>query len=525
MSNHPQLPEPPPEAQAVSDRLRGLIVAEIERDGAISFERYMELALYKPGLGYYSAGAEKFGAAGDFVTAPELGNVFARCLATPVSDTLSRLDEGGQILELGAGSGQLACDLMLALDEKDALPQRYRILELSADLRQRQRHAVAKQVPQFLDRFEWLDEAPDSPYEGVILGNEVVDALPARRFVKRRPDWCELRVGLDQGRLAFGPLSSFLLHRLLNEPVPVADPANASRTLVWDCRQRDWSVELLDLFGLPVSALPKSVPSRYGYGALRVGPHNVPLELATGDQSAALFGFGEPTPVTVYVNLGTGAFLQQAVGPEPIALPGLLSSVVYQDQAHSLYVLEGTVNGAGSAILKIADELGMDREYLQANSAKWLDEVTDPPLFLNGVGGLGSPYWVADFPTRFVGDAASDGPARIVAVIESIAFLLAVNLEAFTLHDPAPERLVVTGGLAAIDPLCRRLADLAGMRVIRPQVQEATAQGLAYLLADHPPHWLPAGSEDVFRSRAGGPIHERYRRWRNAMQDAMDALT
>ncbi len=380
----------------------------------------------------------------------------------------------------------------------------------------------------------WQDRRAADWLEGFTYASERVRAITglvlSPHYGVSKLRWCldeldAVNDAFDQRRLAFGPLSSFLLHRLLNEPVLVADPANASRTLVWDYRQRDWSVELLDLFGLPVSPLPKSVPSRYGYGALRIGPHNVPLELATGDQSAALFGFGEPTPATVHINLGTGAFLQQAVGPEPIALPGLLSSVVYQDQAYSLYVLEGTVNGAGSAILKIADELGMDREYMQANSAKWLDEVTDPPLFLNGVGGLGSPYWVADFPTRFVGDAASDGPARIVAVIESIAFLLAVNLEAFALHDPAPERLVVTGGLAVIDPLCRRLADLAGMRVIRHQAQEATAQGLAYLLADHPPHWIPAGSEDVFRSRAGDPIHVRYRRWRNAMQDAIDALS
>jgi glycerol kinase len=280
---------------------------------------------------------------------------------------------------------------------------------------------------------------------------------------------------------------------------------------------------LLDLFGLPLNALPKSVPSRYAHGALQIGAQDVPLELATGDQSAALFGFGEPTPVTAYVNLGTGAFLQQVVGPEPIAVPGLLSSVVYQDQAQSLYVLEGTVNGAGSAILKITDELGMDREYMKANSAKWLDEVTDPPLFLNGVGGLGAPYWIADFPTRFISDG--DDTEKISAVIESIVFLLAANLETFALHDPAPERLVVTGGLATIDPMCQRLADLTGLPVMRPQEQEATAQGLAYLLADRPPRWPPAGAQDTFITRSSGPIHERYQRWRTAMQDTMDALT
>ena len=378
----------------------------------------------------------------------------------------------------------------------------------------------------------WQDRRAAEWLRGFEHASETVHAITglvlSPHYGASKLRWCldeldAVRDSFDQGRLAFGPLSSFLLQRLLDEPVPVADPANASRTLVWDYRQRDWSDELLDLFGLPLDALPKSVPSRYAHGALQIGAHDVPLELVTGDQSAALFGFGEPTPVTVHVNLGTGAFLQQVVGPEPIAVPGLLSSVVFQDQAQSLYVLEGTVNGAGSAILKITDELGMDREYMKANSAKWLDEVTDTPLFLNGVGGLGAPYWIANFPTRFVGDG--DDREKISAVIESIVFLLAVNLEIFALHDPMPERLVVTGGLATIDPMCQRLADLTGLQVMRPQEQEATARGLAYLLANQPPHWLSAATQDGFNPRGSAPINKRYKNWRDAMQDAMDALT
>ena len=378
----------------------------------------------------------------------------------------------------------------------------------------------------------WQDRRAAEWLRGFEHASETVHAITglvlSPHYGVSKLRWCldeldTVRDCFDRGRLAFGPLSSFLLQRLLGETVPVADPANASRTLIWDYRQRDWSNDLLDLFGLPLNALPKSVASRYAYGALRIGAHDVPLELATGDQSAALFGFGEPAPVSVHVNLGTGAFLQQVVGPEPITVPGLLSSVVFQDQAQSLYVLEGTVNGAGSAILKITDELGMDREYMKANSAKWLDEVTDPPLFLNGVGGLGAPYWIADFPTRFVGDG--DDREKIAAVIESIVFLLAVNLETFALHDPTPERLIVTGGLAVVDPLCQRLADLTGLPVMRPQEQEATAQGLAYLLAKQPPRWLPAGTQDRFNAQGSGPINKRYRRWRDSMQDTMDALT
>src|SRR5689334_14903548 len=131
------LPEPSPAERAHSERLAALIRAEIAAaGGAIDFARYMELALYAPGLGYYSAGATKFGAAGDFITAPELGFVFARCLARAMAPTLH--EAGGDVLELGPGSGVLAAELLLELEKLGALPARYRLLERSADLRERQ---------------------------------------------------------------------------------------------------------------------------------------------------------------------------------------------------------------------------------------------------------------------------------------------------------------------------------------------------------------------------------------------------
>ena len=131
------LPQPETHAIAISDALRGLIIAEINASGPIPFQRYMELALYAPGLGYYSAGARKFGADGDFVTAPELGSVFAQVLGSTLAPLLDRL-VNPLILELGAGSGALAAELLIALRELDGLPQRYLILERSADLRERQ---------------------------------------------------------------------------------------------------------------------------------------------------------------------------------------------------------------------------------------------------------------------------------------------------------------------------------------------------------------------------------------------------
>ena len=171
------LPEPSPDALHHSRELARLIHREIAAGGGwIAFSRYMELALYAPGLGYYSAGAAKFGAAGDFVTAPELSPLFGRTLARQVAQVLELT--GGEVLELGAGSGRLALDLLRELERLGTLPVRYHILEVSADLRERQRALIGEAAPHLLERVAWLDTLPAS-FSGVILGNEVLDAMPA----------------------------------------------------------------------------------------------------------------------------------------------------------------------------------------------------------------------------------------------------------------------------------------------------------------------------------------------------------
>ena len=184
-SSHNILPEPPEELKCVSAKLVAAIRARITLSGPISFAEYMEMALYEPGLGYYSAGLQKFGEGGDFVTAPQLGNVFARCLATQIEQIGAELcrDRYAQyeILEAGAGSGILAADLLKALQDKQP-PSRYRILERSAYLRQVQKETLAQRVPQWMDRISWLDQPPEEAWKGVFLANEVLDALTVERF-------------------------------------------------------------------------------------------------------------------------------------------------------------------------------------------------------------------------------------------------------------------------------------------------------------------------------------------------------
>ena len=151
--------------------------------GSISFAQYMQHALYAPGLGYYAAGSTKFGEAGDFVTAPEVSAVFGGVVARQCAEVLSQFDNG-EVFEYGAGSGKLAADMLEALQRLDALPSAYNILEVSPDLRERQESSLRQRVPDLLDRVTWLD-SPPTALCGVVVANEVLDALPVERFVRR----------------------------------------------------------------------------------------------------------------------------------------------------------------------------------------------------------------------------------------------------------------------------------------------------------------------------------------------------
>ena len=170
------LPFPAPDAAAHSARLAAALAGEIAAAGGwISFARFMELALYAPGLGYYAAGAAKFGAAGDFVTAPEMTPFFGRALAGQAAAVMAA--SAPAILEAGAGSGRLAADLLGELERRGTLPESYAILELSADLRERQAATLASAVPHLLPRVRWLDALP-AQFSGLVLGNELLDAMP-----------------------------------------------------------------------------------------------------------------------------------------------------------------------------------------------------------------------------------------------------------------------------------------------------------------------------------------------------------
>ena len=189
------LPQPSPPALEQSRLLCERIAREIRGAGGwLSFSRYMELALYAPGLGYYSGGARKFGPAGDFITSPELTPLFGQALANQIIEIIDASQD--EVVEVGAGTGLLAADLLLELERRQRLPARYRILELSGELRARQHETLAEKAPHLLPRVEWLDAFPER-VSGAIVANEVLDVMPVHLLVSRADGLFERGVALE----------------------------------------------------------------------------------------------------------------------------------------------------------------------------------------------------------------------------------------------------------------------------------------------------------------------------------------
>ncbi len=201
-----QFPAPDQDAQQHSQLLINRIIEEMVRhDGRISFEKYMSMALTAPGLGYYVSGNRKLGADGDFVTAPEISPLFSRCVARQSAQVLSSLQTNGNanMLEFGAGSGVMAADILLELEQLKVLPERYFILEISAELRQRQLQTIQRMAAHLSDRVTWLDRLPDNGFRGVVLANEVLDAMPVHRFYKDKDQLGEYYVAWEGQRFVW----------------------------------------------------------------------------------------------------------------------------------------------------------------------------------------------------------------------------------------------------------------------------------------------------------------------------------
>jgi len=250
------LPEPSPDAQAASRELSSRIAGCIEdADGWLPFVDFMDMALHLPGLGYYAGGSLKFGAAGDFITAPEITPLFGQALARQIKEILAVLPEP-TILEVGAGSGRLAADILLALETLEVLPEKYCILELSGELRARQQLTLDADAPHLANRVVWLDALPDH-VSGCVIANELLDALPTHAVAWRGSDLMERGVVLTQDGFDWAerPATGLLAEAMA--ALPVTAPYESEISLAaqawvseWGHRLTRGALLLID-YGLP----------------------------------------------------------------------------------------------------------------------------------------------------------------------------------------------------------------------------------------------------------------------------------
>lgn len=287
-------------AASIGDRIRAA-------GGWISFEQFMELALYASGLGYYSAGSVKLGPGGDFVTAPEVSDLFSRCVARQCAQVLG---VGGEILELGAGTGRMAAVILQSLAAGGQLPARYAILEVSADLAERQRERLGRLPPEIRERVAWLDRLPERPINGVILANEVLDALPCRRFALRESGVMELGVAVDDGTPDAGALAA---GRALPDALATAAPgglpdasapaakgsarirATSDGSIAFIEREVAPDSELANACAALIDELPAPLPEGYtSEVCLRVAPWIAGVGACLGRGLMLMFDYGLP---------------------------------------------------------------------------------------------------------------------------------------------------------------------------------------------------------------------------------------
>jgi glycerol kinase len=314
--------------------------------------------------------------------------------------------------------------------------------------------------------------------------------------------------------LLFLPLASYLVSKLTDNESFCVDPANAARTLLLDINTLHWQETLLDIFAIKRDFLPKILSTIDHFGHITLTKNDcvnsIPLKYVNGDQSAAMFAYGEPKESKLLVNMGTGAFISKILSTESLSFiddSALLRSIVHVDKEKTLYVLEGTVNGCGAAIDKMAILLGVDKTLLKDIACV----NKDIPLFINTIGGLGAPYWRTDISSRFIGEGSSE--SKLIAVLESVVFLITVLVELLSSSPPKLDSLIVSGGMSNNMALCQMLADLSGYKVKAPNEVEASVLGSIWWLADCPKNWLPELAYKYYLPRENAELKSRYVMW------------
>jgi glycerol kinase len=320
----------------------------------------------------------------------------------------------------------------------------------------------------------------------------------------------------DDNTLRLSPLISYLLFHLLRGRPYLIDFSNAQRTQLFALDTLTWSERLLELFDVKQACLPQCRPMCTAYGKL--AGTGIPVTAVCGDQNAAMFGVGALKRGEALVNIGSGAFVLRELDRFSDSIDQL-TGIAYSDNDNVSYMREATVNGAGNALGWAQAEWGI--EDLFGSLPKWIDEVSQPPVFINTVGGLGTPWMCSAPDSRFLDKRKYSAAEKAVAVIESIAFMIQVNLELMMAEAPL-QRLRVSGGLSHLDGLCQKLSNLSGLEIDRNNIIEATARGVAWLAAGRPDNWSDTVRDADTMRRTFTPLHDekleaRYRLFRAEM--------
>jgi len=372
------LPAPSADAQAASQALSAHIAARIAAAGGwLPFADYMDMALHLPGLGYYAGGSLKFGQAGDFVTAPELTPLFGQALARQVAQILAVLP-ASTFLEVGAGSGRLAADLLLALEELGVLPARYAILELSGELRARQEATIAACAPHLTKHVVWLDALPEK-FAGCVLANELLDALPTHAVAWRAAGLMERGVALDGDRFVWAerPAAGALAAAMAALPVSApyeSEVGLAARAWVaeWGARLEQGALILID-YGLPRHELYHPQRNR---GTLRCHyrqrAHENPFwwpglsditshvdftALAEAGFDAGLDVLGYASQANFLMNCGIGALLmarRRAGGAQAVRAHGAVQTLLAPGEMGELFKVIALGRGLDEPLLGFA---------------------------------------------------------------------------------------------------------------------------------------------------------------------------
>ena len=334
--------------------------------------------------------------------------------------------------------------------------------------------------------------------------------------------WClenneNVKKAAEKSTLLFAPIASYILLHILNEKPFLVDPANASRTLLMNLETCAWDQSLLDLFEIDESYLPKIHPTFSNYGTVTLNSKKIPLKVCTGDQNATLFAHGQPKSNEVYVNVGTGAFILNVHQELHSNIKSkILKSILYKSEETSLYALEGTVNGAGRALQWLAEKHNIESYETELNH--WLSTYTDPPIFINGISGLGSPFWVPELESYFEFETSVE--EKFVAVAESIIFLIKVNIDILRNEQPSINQIILSGGLSNNKHFCQHLANLCLLPILVSTDSEATAKGVYTLLNKAKDSLFQCetfDSQHSFQHLRANKLEQRFNRWKQLL--------